>query len=233
MPIVTCPDCRSELEIPAELMAGAVRCGHCQTPFDPLTSRLQVPTVPIAGRRMPPPRRNLSKAWLWVLFAGCSLIALACMGSCLGLINVWSNPPLQPYSSPDGAFEAIFPGEPLPVVRKDDGIDVVGVESKREFPEETYFVERHENAKQSPKEAIDAWVRRQGATVVDRDAAKVHRGLDASEANGQLSITKGNFVLRAVKVGDAIYLVGIFGGVMPHSQYADRFLDSFKPKGAE
>jgi hypothetical protein len=176
-----------------------------------------------------------------VLLAGCSLMLLVCMGSCVGFFNVWRNPNLKPYQDPDGAFVALFPGEVFPISRMDaQGRPLAGVEGKREFPEEQYFIEWLEPEKaalgkpeRSPKMVVDEWIAKNNASAMENDPVKSHQGFDAAEAVGQLAFPKGNFAIRAVKVGDRVYVLGITGTVMPGSEYIDRFFDGFQPKGVK
>lgn len=163
---------------------------------------------------------------------------LVCVGSCVGFINVWRNPNLKPYTDPDGAFVALFPGEVFPISRLDaQGRPVAGVESRREFPEEQYFIEwlESENAppgkqERMPKMVLDEWIAKNNASVLENDPVKSHKGFDAAEAVGQLGFPKGNFAIRVVKVGDRFYVLGITGTVMPGSEYVERFFDGFEPK---
>lgn len=151
MPLATCPSCRNSLDVPATFLGGPVRCANCLAVFTPPAA---APTIPVV-RPVATPRSESqiaaadesagrpSRRWLWVLLLGCTLIFLTCVGSCAGLLGVMSNPPMKPYAAEDGAYTAMFPGDPRPVVRRTgDGRDVEGVECQRDLPaEEHYFVE--------------------------------------------------------------------------------------------
>jgi hypothetical protein len=249
MPLATCPNCRNSLDVPAAFLGGPVRCANCLSVFTPPAASPSIPVVrPVstpsgAGPDTPagpaparPPRR-----WLWVLTGGCSLILLTCLGSCAGLFGVMSNPPMKPYTAEDGAYAAVFPGDPRPVVRRaGDGRDVGGMECRRDLPaEEHYFVEfvaltddeKKKDDKVIADEAMARWVKDHDGVAHETDAVD-HKGLPATRVIGQIGLLKGNVVAKAMRDGDRAYVVGVTGGVMPWNDRVVNFLDAFTPRGA-
>src|SRR5579883_709817 len=156
---VTCPNCGERLDIPADLRGTPVRCAVCTTVFTPPPAaadddappaRLARPTarpLPPAGdeydddQDRPRRRKRGGLAWLWVLFAGLGLVSCTCCG---GFGVLWwniENPTFQPYSSDEGRFAVEFPGPAYPKkLPLGDGEPMKGVECRREFAQETYFV---------------------------------------------------------------------------------------------
>jgi hypothetical protein len=249
MPLATCPSCRQSLDVPAALFGGPVRCANCLSVFTPPVGS---PTIPVV-RPVATPRRDEanpfpdesaprpSRRWLWVLLLGCALILLTCLGSCAGLLGVMSNPPMKPYAAEDGAFTAVFPGDPRPVVRRTgDGRDVGGVECQRDLPaEEHYFVEFVELSDEDKKrddraiaaDAMTRWMKDHDGDAHETDAVD-HMGLPATRVIGQIGLLKGNVVAKAMRDGNRVYVVGVTGGVMPWNDRVVKFLDAFTPKGA-
>lgn len=246
MPVAACPQCRNELDVPDHLFGGPVRCANCMSVFTPSRE------IPVVVPRQATPRRDepiiddevtprKSRSWLWVLLAGSLLISCTCIASCAGLFGVMANPQMKPYTSEDGRFAASFPGDPKPVIQATaEGRDVGGVECLRDLPaEERYFVEfvvltPEEQKKDAQQQAVDSlqkWVQLQQGSIMETDVID-HKGLPASQIIGNLSIFKGNFVARAMRDGDRMYIIGVSGGVQPWDRRVIRFLEEFTPKGA-
>ncbi|MFO0935214.1 MAG: hypothetical protein U0798_01700 [Gemmataceae bacterium] len=250
MPIVSCPQCRNPLEIPNELLGGPVRCADCMNVFTPAAG--SPPLVTVAR----PPKMTLedehlvenqgqsrSRAWLWVFLLGCTLMSFACCGSCAGLYGIAVKPIMVPYTSPDQQFTASFPGKPseLFMNRK----DTAGIEFVRELPaEEHYFIEYTEltpaQKKQDPlkvaNDALDAWISSLGVGTFAHRSKVDHKGLPAMKDFGQLDLfvgrLKGFVVLRAVRDGDRVYVIGVSGSVTESERRVIQFFDDFTPRGA-
>lgn len=249
MSLVSCPSCRNELEIPPELLGGPVRCANCLTVFSPPVA--EVPTVAVAKRiasdrdefQFDDAKPSRSRAWLWLLLFGCTLLTCTCFGSCAGLIGIQAKPAMKPYAAGDGRFTASFPGNPNPVFKTaNDGREILGVEVVRILPsEEHYFVEYivlvdKELTKDDQKIAADTlakWMQDQNGTIMETDVID-HKGLPAAQIFGQFNIFggRGNVVARAVRDGDRLYIVGVSGAVAQWNDRVEKFLDDFTPQGA-
>lgn len=148
---VVCPNCLVELDIPEELAGQPVRCATCTSVFTPS----QAATAPAAR-----PRRSLDRAESRntaldeerprksrprksgagrSLFAVVALLLAVTVGvvglACAGLVVVavrMNDPAMQVYKSPDGQFEAVFPGVPSPApLTLSDGTNLLGVAHNR------------------------------------------------------------------------------------------------------
>ena len=75
------------------------------------------------------------------------------------------------------------------------------------------------------------WVKDQDGVAHETDAVS-HKGLPATQAIGQIGLIKGNFVAKAMRDGDRVYVIGVTGGVLPGSDRVRNYLEAFTPKGA-
>lgn len=243
---VSCKACGTSLEVPSELLGRQVECSECNNIFFALDSQSsrsgqsdqknqRAESRSRQTQSQQTKNRSRSTAWLWVLFVGCGLIAFSCFGGCLGIMNGWSNPKLESFEEEEEKqFVALFPQQPFPIVRKNiNGQDLKGLEAKRDFPEEVYFVEFTEledNAgKKSAKDVLNDWMQQNEAKQMSFDPV-VHQNFEAVQSTGQLNFLRGNYVVRSIKVGNRIYTIGITGSVMPGSEYVEKFMNGFQPK---
>ena len=187
------------------------------------------------------PKPRLSRSWLWLFLAGCTLVTCTCFGSCAGLIGIQSNPIRKPFTAVDGRFTATFPGDPKTVMQTtQDGREVSGVEFLRTMPsEERYFVEyvvltdeeRKKDSQTLVRDSLKKWIADQDGSELEASDID-HKGLTASQLVGQISLLKGNVIARAIRDDDRIYIIGVSGGVTPWNDRVEHFLNDFTPTGS-
>ena len=250
---VVCPQCREELDIPAEFRGSPVRCSACNSVFTPPAAAEEPPVAPRRVRRpadddefdsdrprRPAPRRSF--VWLWVLLAGS--LGTCCVG-CGGVI-AWAvsmdNPTLKPYTSADGKYQTGFPGDPvvgLPIQAFDGKSTTTPVEWRRTIlgnTFETYYV--HATDLKTPPSKAEA------ARLVTKAANDLARRPGSAEQSRQPAATAGRdgvevvirhpddelTLARVFTTADRVYVVGITGkGLDPqNSQRIGLFWDAFK-----
>jgi hypothetical protein len=257
-PPVACPHCGEELDIPPDLRGREVRCAVCRTVFVPTADRPAAPP-PTATRnrydhdRDAPPddagrdrweerprrrRRGGSLLWVWLVVGTVLGGSCLCCGGLGALVVVMENPSLQGFDSAEGRFHAEFPTTPPTVTQeRKDGVTYHVIESRREFPEETYFV-HYWNLDAPP--IGDAAIRKAlddaaahflslhpGGTKISQSSA-TQDGYPASDL--YLSHPDGtNTAVRFVLDGRRVYAVGITGSSLPpNSQRLEHFRQAFK-----
>ena len=252
---VVCPQCREELDIPAEFRGRPVRCSACNGVFTPVAA--DVPSMSRAAprraaadddfdsRRDRPrraaPRRAAGHVWLWVLLAG--TVGTCCLG-CGGLV-AWAvsldKPTLKPYTAADGKYQAGFPGDPK--VGTEPAFDGTSTTTTVEWKRtilgdvlETYFVHTTD-LKRPPTKA-------QAARLVAKAAADLARRPGSTELYRQPTVTAGRdgvevhiqhpedetTMARVFITADRVYVVGLTGkGVdIQNNQRIGLFWDAFK-----
>ncbi|OWK37658.1 hypothetical protein [Fimbriiglobus ruber] len=252
---VTCPNCREELDIPAELRGQDVRCAACAVVFVPPTTDV-VPTArrqpastgpdyddrgrwdDAPRRRRPRPRGSM--LWVWLLLFG---VVGSCVFGCGGLLALgmfMEFPNFQGYDSAAGRFHAEFPGKPTEREEVVDGPEPVlylWTEFHREFPDETYFVYYTDflarDLKPGPDQLLEkacdrAVARTPGSEEVSRQPA-MHDGYPARDLVIRSPDSNGETVVRFVLVGKRLYAVGITGEfVNADSQRVRHFHERFR-----
>ena len=266
---VTCPTCREELDIPAELRGRPVRCAACGEAFTPPADGA-APTAGRARRPEPrddptddrdddeddrprrrrdfdrrPPRRRKSNAWVWILLFG--TFGVCCLG-CGGFVVFAMklvDPSLADYKSPDGRFEAAFPGKVAvatdpPPQKGDLGAGTRHEHSRKMLgvPFDTYFVRSVEfrrpptkaSAERAVKEVADELAA--SGTQGRRDLASL-AGVPATEVFVNLPDDEA-LLARVAVIGDRLYVVGVRGTSLDDQQGQMRvrtFWDRFSAKG--
>ena len=266
---VTCPTCREELDIPTELRGRPVRCAACGETFTPPADEA-APVARRASRPEPrddptddreedddqrprrrdfarrPPRRKKSNAWVWILLFGTfSVCCLGC-GGFLVFAMKFADPKLVDYKSPDGRFDAAFPGkvavatEPQP--QKGDLGATTTYEHARTMlgaPIDTYFVRsiefRRPPTKASGDRAVKEVVDELAASGTnDRRSVASLDGVTATEIFVTLPEDGQALLARIAVIGDRLYVVGVRGQSIDTQQEQIRvrtFWDRFAAKG--
>lgn len=258
---VVCPNCLVELDIPEELFGQPVRCATCATVFTPS----QVAAAPVAR-----PRRSLDRAESRNtaldevqpgrprakpsgagrgLFAVVSLLlagtfGVCCLG-CVGLLVVGQrldDPAMQAYKSPDGQFEAVFPGVPSPApLTLSDGTKLLGVAHSRRMMGQEFdnCSVRYFDLPKAPKTdaARDAVLATTAKAVVgarafdftvDQEKTTVD-GYPALEITAQDADPQVEMYARIVLADKRVYVVTYEGrGLAPQSQRLDKFWTAFR-----
>ena len=193
-------------------------------------------------RRSNAPRKS-GMLWLWLMLGGTfGICALGC-GGLMIFGAMFDNPDMQPYNSPDGKFQAAFPGK-NPVVSSqmtDDGLKRNTVEMKRKVMKqdfETFFVHYTDLPKKPKQPEID----KRFQDVVDQlntkypsskeisrtDASFTHQDSPAMDLHIEHDDDTSTIV-RLVMVEKRLYAVGITGhGLVPESMRLKAFWDAFK-----
>lgn len=148
---VVCPNCLVELDIPDDLVGQPVRCATCSTVFTPSQATAAPVVVPRRSLDRAEsrntaldeerPRRSRAKssgAGRMLLIVGLILGGGAFGLCCLGVVGIrvvterFDDPAMQAYKSPDGQFEAVFPGPTSPApLTLSDGTKLLGVAHSR------------------------------------------------------------------------------------------------------
>lgn len=133
-----CPQCGDELEIPPGLAGGPMRCGSCRHVFVPLRTN-DGPTLPRPRPSAAAHRAGTGGVWGVALLT--LLLTVPCTVGCVWAVIALALPDFRPVSDETGRFAAAFPGDPIPVNRKDaDDRLIRGLDLRRDFPPEKYFV---------------------------------------------------------------------------------------------
>lgn len=236
---VTCPHCRERLDIPAEYRGRPVRCGNCQTVFDPTADDVPVvtrsssrPAIP-RGRPLPDDeddRRPSQRSNVGVVLL--LAVTLFAVGGCCGLFNVLAfvstNPEFVTHTSPEGKFKVDFPAGDLTSSSTtnplDEKLEGVLVTAGRDYGQERYMVKSYplhaEGAKLSPADALkliaDAEVKAIGVgSETKRDTREdlTHNGfplVDVMTGSGN-GITGRQAMLRVILAGKRVYVVSVQG----------------------
>ncbi len=148
---VVCPNCLVELDIPEELAGQPVRCATCSTVFTPSQAaaapvarprrtldRAESRNTALDEERPRRPRPKPSGAGRMLLIVGLVLGGGAFGLCCLGVFGLrvvterLDDPVMQAYKSPDGQFEAVFPGPTTAApLTLSDGTKMLGVAHSR------------------------------------------------------------------------------------------------------
>lgn len=246
MPAI-CPTCRESLEIPPEFAGMPVRCGACRTVFTPTPDSPGIRTfAPVDGGdgETPPPTSNVG---VWLLaFLTCVMMA-PCVGGCGWFCYEMLYPEFEMKTDEDGRFAAAFPGSPDPVSRSAaDGTPIRGLELDRDVPDEKYFVYYADNLTSKPEKgnrpphdpvfdtAIEL-ILRDGRLVdskIQKQATSQHDGYDALDlilVDDNRPFEKG--IVRLVRVGDRVYVVGVAGQMNPGDVRVRSFFNRFQITG--
>ena len=258
---VACPNCRVELDIPEELLGQPVRCSSCATTFTPPggPSRGDRPDDRRADRgesrnaalddedrprRRPEPRKS-GRGLLGVvslLLAG--TFGVCCLG-CVGLLAVGikaDNPTLEVYKSPDGQFEASFPGPPAATENElTDGIKLTGVAHTRHLlgqDFDTCTVQFYDLPKAPAtdaardkvlQETADAYVAAQADMAKSSQKKLTAQGYPTLELVMTGEDPQLSLYARILVAGKRVYVVSYDGhGLAPESQRLANFWDKFR-----
>ncbi len=256
---VACPNCRVELDVPEELLGQPVRCSSCATTFTPAGPARVAPRGDRRAEgndsrnaalddeerpRRPEPRKS-GRGLLGVvslLLAGTfGVCCLGCVG--MGVVGVrLDNPTLQVYKSPDGQFEASFPGPPTPTENAlGDDLKLTGVEHTRNMlgqKFDTCTVLFYDLPKAPAtdaardkvlQETADAYVAGQAEMGKSSQKKLTTQGYPTLELvmvgdDPQLSV-----YARVLVAGKRVYVVSYDGhGLAPNSQRLANFWDKFR-----
>jgi hypothetical protein len=148
---------------------------------------------------------------------------------------------LQGFDSVEGRFHAEFPTKPTETQRREDGVTHHLVESRREFPQETYFV-HYWNLDERPTgeaaiqkafdDAVTRFLSNYPGSVQEARTTALHDGYPATDL--YISHSDGtSTAVRFILDGRRLYVVGITGpGLVPDSQRLAQFRQAFKIKPA-
>jgi len=254
---VACPNCRVELDIPEELLGQAVRCSSCATTFTPARSRPDErrPSRDASPddngdddgrpRRRPEPRKSGGSGLLTVvglLLAG--TFGVCCLG-CAGLAVVGvkaDNPALEVYRSPDGQFEAYFPGPPTATENElNDQITLKGVAHTRhlmgqefdtctvqfyDLPKAPAGDAARDKVLQSTADAYIAGQADMGKSKVMKMTAQGYPALEVTMEGDDPQVT---LFARIILADKRVYVVSYDGhGLVPESQRLANFWAKFR-----
>jgi hypothetical protein len=145
-----------------------------------------------------------------------------------------------------GRFQAVFPGQPIPVNRKDDDGQLVrGFDLNRDFPPEKYFVYYLDPQKGGAKkeEAVLEDAANKLAEFVPPGSEEVRRDMTKHDGYPALDVLMhnndaqaGTVIVRLVLGKSAIggrrlYVAGVAGPLQPHDTRAKQFFNGFKLTG--
>ena len=258
---VACPNCRVELDIPEELLGQPVRCSSCATTFTPAGGGDSGDDRPRRGERRPsrnaaldddddrprrrPEARKSGGGLLTVvglLLAG--TFGVCCLG-CVGLFAVGlkaDNPTLEVYRSPDGQFEASFPGVPTATENVlNDEITLTGVAHTRHLMGQdfdTCTVLFYDLPKAPGTDAArdkvlqttaDAYVAAQADMGKSRQTKITVQGYPALEVTMEGDDPQLSLFARVIVADKRVYVVSYDGhGLAPESQRLANFWDKFR-----
>ena len=261
MPVIVCPNCGEQLDVPPELAGQVVRCGACQSVIEPgIAPPRPIPTVSRRESlddsrfedREQPKKRSLT--WLWLLLG---LGAISCLGCCGGiafLAHKIENPTWTKFTPPDGRFSVEFPGEPPQIQTrsipfpKDKPLTLTIYVSERKIAEERYAVGVCELPKiEGPlsKLAAEAYIQacllalknQPGAAVTEISLTDITIfGQPGKEFVGRFSdssIKNGRVTRRLFVLNDRLYMLTALGkDDGPAPAKIERFYSSFEPADA-
>jgi len=259
---VACPNCLVELDVPDNLLGQAVRCATCATVFTPAAAA----TGPSVGPRRsldrgeprdpsvdddpsPRPRARASNRGVLavaLLFAGATL-GVCCLGRVALLLieRRIDEPAFQRFVSPDGQFEAGFPGPPTATETPlTDAILLTGVTHTRSMGGQeidTCSVQFYDLPKPPATDAArDAVLQATADAVVASQADLVQAALAKVTAQGypalDLTMTGDDADVslhaRVVLAGRRVYVLSYDGhGLDPKSRRLRAFREQFKVLG--
>lgn len=251
---VACPNCRVELDIPEELLGQPVRCSSCATTFTP---QLRRPAEERRASRNPaldddedrprrrpePPKsgRGLLTVVSLLLAGTFGVCCLGCVG--LGVIGLKAdNPTLEVYRSPDGQFEASFPGPPAATENVlNDSITLKGVAHTRHLlgqDFDTCTVQYYDLPKAPGTDAArdkvlqdtaDAFVAAQADLGKSKVLKMTAKGYPALELTMEGDDPQVSLYARVILAERRVYVVSYDGqGLAPESQRLANFWDKFR-----
>ena len=257
---VACPNCRVELDIPEELLGQPVRCSSCATTFTPPGGGDSGDDRPRRGdrrssrnvslddddrpRRRPEARKSGGGLLTVVGLLLAGTFGVCCLG-CVGLFAVGvaaDNPTLEVYKSPDGQFEASFPGPPSATENVlNDEITLTGVAHTRhlmgqDFDTCTVLFHDLPNAPgtdaardKALQATADAFVAAQGDAPMSKQAKTTVQGYPALELTLQGDDPQLSTFARVILADRRVYVVSYDGhGLAPESQRLAHFWEKFR-----
>jgi hypothetical protein len=239
----TCPNCGDELDIPEQFVSRPIRCGACQSVFSPqeaqtgsyINSRESQINPEEETIRHSSERRGNGGVWVLGLLA--IIVFGSCAGGCVLSALLLYFPTFESVALADGQFTVAFPDSPQPVSQVwDDAISATGLECRREFTQERYFAlvadlpaREWQTGAETLLPQVGAWVA--GQVPGRRESLQAftfHDGYEAFDLYYTAESLPEGLILRVVRVGKRVIVVGVEGAVAPNDPRAQEFFLRFR-----
>lgn len=244
--IATCPHCGDELDIPEQFASHTIRCGVCQTQFSPYNPGASA-SVDSNEQRFTPSREpglfssdhsdRYPNGRVWFLGFLSILVFGGCASGCVLAVFQLYFPTFEPITHAAGQFTVALPDPPHDLSQVwDRTISAAGLEARREFTQERYFALYADLPAQELRTDTEMILPRVAAWVADQSPGRreirreftFHDGYEAFDIHYAFANIQDGLILRVIRAGKRVYVVGIDGPVAPNDPRAQEFFLRFR-----